>query len=86
MNPPEVTIYSGNRCAYCNAAKRILDSKGINYTDINVDEDPDLRNEMVERTNRKTVPQIFIGDEHVGGFDALSELNHEGKLDKLLKV
>jgi len=86
MIPPEVTIYSGTRCAYCNAAKRLLDSKGINYTEINVDEDPDLRNEMVERTNRQTVPQIFFGDEYVGGFDDLSELNHEGKLDKLLNL
>lgn len=85
MSKPDITIYSGNRCAYCNAAKRLLDSKGAKYTEINIDEDQNLRIEMVERTKRQTVPQIFIGDVHVGGFDDLSELNHEGKLDNLLK-
>lgn len=84
MSTPEILIYSGHRCAYCNAARRLLDSKGAEYTEINVDEDPELRNEMVERTKRQSVPQIFIGDVHVGGFDDLSELNHEGKLDELL--
>ena len=84
MSAPEIIIYSGHRCAYCNAAKRLLDSKGAEYTEINVDEDPELRTDMVERTKRQSVPQIFIGDVHVGGFDDLSELNHEGKLDALL--
>ena len=84
MSTPEILIYSGHRCAYCNAARRLLDSKGADYTEINVDEDPELRNEMVKRTKRQSVPQIFIGDVHVGGFDDLSELNHEGKLDELL--
>ena len=84
MSTPEILIYSGHRCAYCNAARRLLDSKGAEYTEINVDEDPELRNEMVKRTKRQSIPQIFIGDVHVGGFDDLSELNHEGKLDELL--
>lgn len=84
MSSPEIIIYSGHRCAYCNAAKRLLDSKGAEYTEINVDEDPKLRTEMVERTKRQSVPQIFIRNVHVGGFDDLSELNHEGKLDVLL--
>lgn len=84
MSNPEVTIYSGIRCAYCNAAKRLLDNKGVEYTEINVDEDPTLREEMLARTKRQTVPQIFIDDLHVGGFDDLAELNHEGKLDELL--
>ncbi|MGI9227401.1 MAG: glutaredoxin 3 [Gammaproteobacteria bacterium] len=84
MSNQEIIIYSGHRCAYCNAAKRLFDSKGAEYTEINVDEDPELRTEMVERTKRQSVPQIFIGNVHVGGFDDLSELNHEGKLDALL--
>ncbi len=84
MNRPKVTVYSGNRCAYCNAARRMLDNKGIEYTEINVDEDPALREQMVARSKRQTVPQIFIGDAHVGGFDDLAELNHAGKLDELL--
>ena len=86
MSNPEIIIYSGHRCAYCNAAKRLLDSKGAEYTEINVDEDPKLRTEMVGRTKRQSVPQICSGNTHVGGFDDLSELNHEGKLDALLEL
>ena len=84
MSKPNIIIYTGNRCAYCNAAKRLLDNKEVEYTEVNVDENPSLREEMVLRTQRQTVPQIFIDDEHVGGFDDLSELNHAGKLDALL--
>jgi len=84
MSNSAVTIYTGNRCAYCNATKRLLDSKEVKYTEINVDDDPALREEMMTRTKRQSVPQIFIGDLHVGGFDDLAELNHDGKLDKLL--
>ncbi len=84
MSNSAVTIYTGNRCAYCNAAKRLLDSKEVKYTEINVDDDPALREKMMTRTKRQSVPQIFIDDLHVGGFDDLAELNHDGKLDKLL--
>ncbi len=84
MSTPEITIYTGHRCAYCNAAKRMLDSKNVSYTEINIHEDASKAEEMVERTKRQTVPQIFIGDYHVGGFDDMAELNSEGKLDKLL--
>lgn len=86
MSAGKVTIYSGNRCAYCNAAKRLLDSKSVAYTEINIDEDPALREEMMVRTQRQTVPQVFIGEVHVGGFDDLSELNQSGKLDELLSA
>ena len=86
MSAPEVTIYTGHRCAYCNAAKKMLDSKGVEYTEINIHEDSVKAEEMVERTKRQTVPQIFIGDTHVGGFDDMAELNTEGKLDDLLKL
>ena len=84
MGTPEITIYTGHRCAYCNAAKRMLDSKDVTYTEININEDPAKAEEMVERTKRQTVPQIFIGETHVGGFDDMAELNSEGKLDELL--
>ncbi|MDE0410867.1 MAG: glutaredoxin 3 [Gammaproteobacteria bacterium] len=80
----KVVVYTGNRCAYCNAAKRLLDSKGAVYTEINVDENPASREEMMARSRRQTVPQIFIGDRHVGGFDDLSEMNQSGTLDELL--
>ena len=85
MSTPEVTIYTGHRCAYCNAAKKMLDSKSVTYNEVNVHDDPSKMEEMVERTKRQTVPQIFIGDFHVGGFDDMAELNGEGKLDALLK-
>ena len=84
MSAHKVIIYSGTRCTYCNAAKRLLDSKGVTYTDINVDEDPLQREEMIARADRQTVPQIFIGEQHIGGFDDLAELNRDGKLDDLL--
>ena len=79
-----VVVYSGRLCTYCNAAKRLLDKKGIEYQEIMVDDDPAIRTEMEKRSNRHTIPQIFIGDTHVGGFDDLAELNREGKLDSML--
>ena len=84
MSKSKVVIYSGTRCAYCNAAKRLLDSKNVKYAEVNVDEDPARREEMKMRTQRQTVPQIFIGERHVGGFDDLAELNQSGTLDELL--
>ncbi len=85
MSTPEITIYSGHRCAYCNAAKKMFDSKGVEYNEINIHEDPAKAEEMVERTKRQTVPQIFIGDTHIGGFDDMAALNSEGKLDDMLQ-
>lgn len=83
MNPL-VKVYSGRLCTYCNAAKRLLESKGVEYEEINVDEDPAIREEMEKLSQRSTIPQIFIGDTHVGGFDDLAELNSEGKLNSML--
>jgi glutaredoxin 3 len=65
-------------------AKRLLDKKGVSYTEINVDGEPQLREEMMRKTNRRTVPQIYIGDFHVGGFDELYALEKDRKLDELL--
>lgn len=65
-------------------AKRLLDKKGVSYTEINVDSEPQLREEMMRKTNRRTVPQIYIGDFHVGGFDELYTLEQQKKLDTLL--
>lgn len=66
-------------------AKRLLDKKGASYTEINVDTNADMRNEMILKTKRRTVPQIFIGDFHVGGYDDLYALDQQKKLDLLLK-
>ena len=81
----QVTIYTTSICPYCHRAKQLLARKGVAYEEIDVGRDPDLREEMTERANgRRTVPQIFIGDTHVGGCDDLYALESAGKLDALL--
>ena len=81
---PAILIYTAHRCGYCVMAKRLLDSKKAVYTELNVDEQAGMREEMMQKTRRRTVPQIYIGDLHVGGFDDLNALNQAGKLDTLL--
>jgi glutaredoxin 3 len=81
----EVTIYTRMMCGYCAAAKRLLDRKGVAYTEHDASFSPELRQEMLSRANgRATFPQIFVGDIHVGGSDDLHELEAEGRLDALL--
>lgn len=81
----KITIYTTNVCPYCVRAKALLDSKGLKYEEINV-EDAKAREKMLERSGgMRTVPQIFIGDVHVGGSDDLHALEKEGKLDKMVK-
>jgi len=80
----EIVIYQTSLCGYCHAAKRLLDGKGVEYQIIAVDRNPEKRQEMMEKSGRRTVPQIFIGEHHVGGFDDLYALESEGKLDELL--
>lgn len=82
---PEILIYTTTICPYCIMAKRLLDKKGAKYTEINVDRDFGQREIMMQRTKRRTVPQIYIGDYHVGGFDDLHHLDQQHKLDDLLK-
>lgn len=80
-----VTIYTSQLCGYCHAAKRLLNSKNVKFDEIDVMTDPDKRQEMMRRAQgRHTVPQIFIGDIHVGGFDDMNALERAGKLDQLL--
>ncbi|SLN24903.1 Glutaredoxin-3 [Pseudoruegeria aquimaris] len=80
-----VEIYTSPLCGYCHAAKRLLKKKGIEFTEFDVSRDPDLRQKMMKRAHgRHTVPQIFVGDIHVGGCDDLFELERAGKLDPLL--
>ncbi len=83
MRPVE--IYTTPICPYCHAAKRLLDRKGVTYREIDVSRDPSLRAAMTQRADgARTVPQIFVGDTHVGGSDDLHALDHAGKLDSLL--
>lgn len=78
-----ILIYTTRICPYCVMAKRLLDRKGVTYTEINV-EDTAAREELIAKTKRMTVPQIYIGDLHVGGFDELYALEKQKKLDSLL--
>ena len=80
-----VEIYTTPICGYCAMAKRLLDQKGVDFTEINVMGDMDQMQKMIQRANGgRTVPQIFIGDIHVGGSDDLHALERQGKLDALL--
>ena len=79
-----VTIYTGALCGYCAMAKRLLQDKGVDYQEIPVDMDVARRAEMEQRSGRRTVPQVFIGEQHIGGYDDLAALERAGKLDALL--
>jgi glutaredoxin 3 len=80
----KIQIYGTDWCPYCSAARDLLEGKGVPYEDIDAT-DPQVRADMIQRANgRRTVPQIFIGDLHVGGYDELSALERRGKLDQLL--
>jgi glutaredoxin 3 len=80
-----VIIYGTLTCPFCISAKSLLDSKGVEYKEILVDKDPSKKEEMLAKSNgRRTVPQIFINDRHIGGFDDLKQLQENGKLDPLL--
>ncbi|OSP54637.1 glutaredoxin 3 [Pseudoruegeria sp. SK021] len=80
-----VEIYTSPTCGFCHAAKRLLTTKDVAFTEIDVARDPARRQEMMGRANgRHTVPQIFVGDTHVGGCDDLFDLDRSGKLDPLL--
>lgn len=82
---PQVIVYSKETCPYCVMAKNLLKQKGVTeIQEIRIDLQPEERDLMIEKTGRMTVPQIFIGDFHVGGFDDLAKLNRSGELDKLL--
>jgi glutaredoxin 3 len=80
----KIEMYSKSWCPYCRMAKRLLADKGQQWNEIDIDEQPERAREMVERSGRRTVPQIWIGDRHIGGYDDLSRLDASGELDRLL--
>jgi glutaredoxin 3 len=85
MAAPDIVIYSTHMCSYCDRARHLFARKGVSVTDIKVDDDPEQRTIMLKRSGgRRTVPQIFIGDRHIGGFDDLAALDRKGELDALL--
>ena len=82
---PPITIYTKGWCPYCSAAKELLGQKGAAFDEIEIDRQPEKRGEMIQRAGgRSTVPQIFIGERHVGGCDDLYALDRRGELDTLL--
>ncbi len=87
MAQPIITVYSSNNCPYCVRAKKLLESKGLSFEEINVMQHPEKREEMLARSGGRTsVPQIFIAKHHVGGSDELLALDKAGGLEKLLKL
>ena len=81
----EIYIYSGPSCPYCENAKALLKSKGAEFQEITVTNDPEKFQSTMQKYNARTVPQIFINDQHIGGFDQLRALDLSGDLDKLLE-
>ena len=86
MSEPKVVMYLTGWCPYCTRAKQLLERKGVDFEEIDVDARPEARKEMTARSGRSSVPQIFIGATHVGGCDDLHELEASGRLDTLLKT
>ena len=81
-----IKVYSTRMCPYCVMAKQLLDKKGVSYSEIYVDQDQERMTEMIQRSQQRSVPQIFINDIHVGGFDDLSALERSSELDSLLGI
>jgi glutaredoxin 3 len=81
----KVVIYSKTYCPYCDRAKHLLNSKGVSYEEHNIENKPDEMKKLMEKTGMRTVPQIFINDQLIGGFDDMNALEKAGKLDELLK-
>jgi glutaredoxin 3 len=84
VTTPAVTMYTTSWCPYCSRARALLTRKGVQFQDIDIEAAPEKRTEMQNRSGRRSVPQIFIGDQHVGGCDDLHALEQAGKLDSLL--
>lgn len=80
----KVTVYTTRSCGYCVAAKKLLVKKGVKYSEIAVDSDPAMRRELITLSGRHTVPQIWVGETHVGGCDDLHRLDLSGQLDVLI--
>jgi glutaredoxin 3 len=85
MTQAVVTVYVSDWCPYCERAKGLLSQKNVTFSEINVEDEPKFREEMMARSKRRTVPQIFIGDKHIGGCDDLFELDRSGELDRLIQ-
>jgi glutaredoxin 3 len=82
----DITIYTRQMCSYCSAAKALLTKKGVAFTEHDASFDQGLRAEMIQKSGRSTFPQIFIGGQHIGGFDDMNALNRAGSLDAMINA
>lgn len=80
----KIIIYTTHYCPYCVHAKQLLERKNLSYDEINVEDNDALRQEMMDKSQRRTVPQIFINERHIGGYDDLKALDDTGELDKII--
>jgi glutaredoxin 3 len=85
VSKPEITLYVTGWCPYCQRARGLLTKKGLAFNEIDVDEEAKSREEMIARSGLRSVPQIFIGDKHIGGCDDLFALDSSGELDRLIQ-
>jgi glutaredoxin 3 len=85
VTQPAITLYVAGWCPYCQRAKSLLTGKNVKFNEIDVEDDGKLREQMVARSGRRTVPQIFIGEKHIGGCDDLFALDNSGELDRLIQ-
>jgi glutaredoxin 3 len=85
VSQPEITIYVTGWCPYCQRARGLLTKKGLTFSEIDVDEEAKSREEMIARSGLRSVPQIFVGDKHIGGCDDLFALDSSGELDRLIQ-
>jgi glutaredoxin 3 len=85
MTQPRITLYVTGWCPYCQRARGLLAGKGVAFDEVNVEDDENFRREMIARSGRNTVPQIFIGDKPIGGCDDLFALDHSGELDRIIQ-
>lgn len=85
MTVPAITVYTTGWCPYCQRVRQLLAVKNLTFTEINVEDDSRFRDEMVARSGRQTVPQVFVGDRHLGGCDELFALDRGGELDRLIQ-
>lgn len=83
---PEVVIYGTSTCGYCGAARMLLTKKRVRFKDLLLNNEPELRREMQDKSGRTSVPQIFIGDRHIGGYEDLAKLDADGELDSILGI
>lgn len=85
MSAPPITVYLTGWCPYCERARHLLNQKGFKFQEVDVGDDPSRRAEMIARSGRHTVPQIFIGERHIGGCDDLLELDASGELEHIIQ-